>query len=158
MNTLIVYASKHGATEKAAEKLSEKLNGEVDCVNLKKYIPESIDGYERVVLGTSVYAGKLHKEFVDFIGKNEEKIKEKDYAFFVCCGFEEKTETYLRENLSDDIVDGALFVKYFGQEIVWEKMKFYERAALTMVARVKKDVHDIRERDIEEAAGILNEM
>ncbi len=156
MNTLIVYATKHGATERAAKKLSEKLNGNVDCFNLKKNIPESMDGYERVVLGTSVYAGKLHKEFVEFIKKNEEKLKKKEYAFFVCCGFETKAETYLRENFSDEIVDGALFVKYFGQEIVWKKMKLYERAAMIMVAKVKKDVHDIRDKEIEEAAEILD--
>jgi len=156
MNTLIVYASKHGATERAAKKLSEKLSGNVDCFNLKKNIPESLDGYERVVLGTSVYAGKLHKEFVDFIEINEHKLKEKEYAFFVCCGFEEKAEAYLRENISDEFVDKALFVRYFGQEIVWKNMKFYERAALKMVAKVKDDIHDIRERDIEEAADVLN--
>jgi len=158
MNTLIVYASKHGATERAAEKLSDKLNGNVDCVNLKKGIPESMNQYEKVILGTSVYGGKLHKEFVDFIEKNEHELKKKEYAFFVCCGFEAKAETYLRENLADELVDKALFVKYFGQEIVWKKMKFYERAALKMVAKVKNDVHDIRDKDIEEAADFLNEM
>lgn len=158
MNTLVVFASKHGATEKAAEKLSELLEGKVDCVNLKKSIPESIDGYERVVLGTSVYAGKLHKEFVDFVEKNEKKLREKEYAFFVCCGFEEKAEAYLSENLPDGIVEGALFVKYFGQEIVLKRMKLYERAALKMVAKVKEDVHDIREIDIKETADALNGM
>jgi hypothetical protein len=35
MNTLIVYATKYGCTEKCAVILSEKLTGKVDLCNLK---------------------------------------------------------------------------------------------------------------------------
>lgn len=158
MKTLIVCVSKHGATEMAAKKLMEKLDGSVDCVNLKKNQPESIDGYERVIFGTSIYAGKVHKELVSYVAENEEQLLNKKYAFFVCCGFEAKAEIYLRENFSDELIDNAIFVKYFGQETVLSRMKFMERTIFKAVSKSTEDINDIRDKEIDETAEILNGM
>jgi len=156
MKTLIVFASKHGATEMAAKKLADKIDGSVDFINLKKSQPESLQEYERIIFGTSIYAGKVHKELLAYISENKEKLLDKEYAFFVCCGFEAKAETYLRENFSDELIDKALFVKYFGQETVLGKMKFVERTIFKKVAKVSEDIHDIRDKEIEETAKTIN--
>lgn len=156
MNTLILYASKYGTTGKAAEMLSDKISGEVDRINLKKKSLRSLEGYGRVIIGTSVYAGKVHKEIVGFVAAHEAELKEKEIAFFACCASGEKYEDYLKENFPKELLDKALFIRYFGHEEILDQMGFLDRTIFKSVAKIKTDIHDIREDAILEASEILN--
>jgi len=59
MNILIAYATKYGCTEKCAAVLSEKLTGKVDLCNLKGGRASDLTQYEKVIIGGSIYMGKI---------------------------------------------------------------------------------------------------
>jgi len=59
MKTAVVFASSHGTTEKAAEMLKEKLQGEVELIDLKKNSNPDIEGYDAVIIGGSIHAGSF---------------------------------------------------------------------------------------------------
>ena len=62
MKTLVVYASKHGATKVGAERIAKGLEGEVQLVSIKDKGDIILDNYEKVILGTPIYAGMINKD------------------------------------------------------------------------------------------------
>jgi menaquinone-dependent protoporphyrinogen oxidase len=57
MNTLIVYASKYGCTEKCSELLSKELIGKADIINSKKVSDIDILKYDKAIIGGFIYIG-----------------------------------------------------------------------------------------------------
>jgi len=77
---LVMYFSKHGSTKKYAEWIAAELNGEVyDIKNIKHRI---VEGYDTIILGTALYAGKI--EGINIIINNYEKIKHKKIVIYTC--------------------------------------------------------------------------
>ena len=62
MSTLIVYASKYGCTEKCVKLMSKKLNDKVDLINLKNINDIDLSKYDKVIIGGSIYIGRIQKE------------------------------------------------------------------------------------------------
>ncbi|MEL7498648.1 MAG: menaquinone-dependent protoporphyrinogen IX dehydrogenase [Planctomycetota bacterium] len=86
MKTLIVYYSKYGQTEKIAKRIATVLeqHGEqvqiVDA-NQQKSV-DSIDGFERVLIGSPIYSGSHSRQVKKFISRFKSKLSEKQTAFF----------------------------------------------------------------------------
>jgi menaquinone-dependent protoporphyrinogen oxidase len=76
MNTLIVYATKYGCAEKCAMELSKEFDGNVEVINLKENKRIDLVEYENVIIGGSVYIGKIQKEVADFINQNLKELIE----------------------------------------------------------------------------------
>jgi len=71
MSTLVVYASKHGATQGIAERIAAKL-GEAGQEAEARPV-EAVDdlaSYEAFVVGSAVYAGHWQKEASAFVQRN----------------------------------------------------------------------------------------
>ena len=80
METLIVYASRHGSTEKCAYKLKEKIYNSYIC-NLNVDQKISLKNYDRIAVGSSINIGSLQKSVKKFFQKNEEELSGKK---FIC--------------------------------------------------------------------------
>jgi menaquinone-dependent protoporphyrinogen oxidase len=78
MTTLIVYASKHGCTEKCAHKLQERITGEVEMLNLKKPVTFSPEKYDMIIIGGSIHAGKIQKRIKKFCLNHLDVLKKKN--------------------------------------------------------------------------------
>lgn len=104
MNTLIAYATKYGCVEKCALILSEKLTGEVDLYNLKEIKNIDISRYDKVIIGGSIYIGKIQKVVREFSSTKLNQLKEKEVGLFICgMGEGETAKKELKCNLSDYI-------------------------------------------------------
>ena len=71
MSTLVVYASKHGATQGIAERIAAKL-GEAGQEAEARPV-EAVDhliGYDAFVVGSAVYAAHWQKEASAFVRQN----------------------------------------------------------------------------------------
>ena len=106
MKTAVIYASKTGTVKKMAGYIAEKISA--DLYNVKEGVTD-IGQYERVVLGSGVYAGKLSKHMVKFIESND--LASKKVELFVCCRFTgEKAEEQLNKITSKfPVVSSATF-------------------------------------------------
>jgi menaquinone-dependent protoporphyrinogen IX oxidase len=91
-NTILVYATRWGATTETAKEiikvLNEKYNIEVDLVNLKdkKTKKPDITPYENVILGVSVARFQWAKEGKNFLKKNKNLLIGKKLFVFVSSG------------------------------------------------------------------------
>ena len=166
MKTLIVYGSKHGATEKCSKVLKDKLDGEVVIVNIKKDVIPDMNSFDNIVIGGSIYAGRIQKEIREFCFKNESILKDKKIGLFVCCISEgEKAISQLNDSLPSALMCMATTKEHFGGGFTFSKMNFFEKFIIKMVSKkqnnavkvnINKDVLNIHEENINKFAGLMN--
>lgn len=135
MRTLVVYATKHGTAKKCAEILKEKASGTVDIADAKDR--PDISGYDKVILGASVYIGKIRKHMVSFCRRNREVLLEKRIGLYICSGdHSEKGLEYLKM-FGDDLYAHATASELFGHQFNWESMNFLERFIMSKTSGEK---------------------
>ena len=114
LKTLVVYFSLTGSTEFAAKKISEQLNADLCEVLDKKHkkgkliylkggaasvrekltkieVSKSIDGYDFIVVGSPVWAGKISPAIRTFLSLND--LSQKKGAFFITLGGDKPEKT-----------------------------------------------------------------
>ena len=126
MKAAVVYYSMSGNTEDTARKIAEKLSAELIRIEpekeypnkgLKKFIwggKSAVMGetpalqsyrfsgdYDRVIIGTPVWASNIAPPIRTFIRENKDKLRGKSISAFVCCsgGGAEKALVRLKEAL-----------------------------------------------------------
>lgn len=139
---LIVYASKTGVTQEAAQMTAAKLGMTAalyDCRrrtltdaegNMSKQTP-SISNFSAVVLGTAMYMGAPLKACKRFCSDHEKELLSLPVALFTC-GVEtpETDEQYLRSHLSSSLMQHILIYRHLGGEVRPERMNAFERMAM----------------------------
>lgn len=136
MKVLIVYATKYGCSEKCAKLLKEKLDGEVELINISKSSEVDLSKYDKVVIGGPVYMGIMQNKITEFCNANIEILKNKKVALFACSMFGgEKGEENMKKGFPDDLKDTAISMKLFGGELNTVKMKFMDKFITNMVKK-----------------------
>ena len=153
MKSLIVFASKHGFTEKVAHILRDKLLGDprevsgevsgevasgVSIFDLKKHKPSSIKEYDVVIIGGSIYVGKIQAEIAQFCKENLDTLLKKRIGLFISCGLQDKSEEQLKTVFPQELLRNATATGYFGYEFNYSKMKFFERTITKMLTKKKE--------------------
>ena len=134
MKTLIVYASKTGTTERCAEILGQNLK-EATIINLTAIQNEDINKYDKIIIGSPIRMGMIHKKVKEFINKNTEILKNKKVAYFICCGFAENYKQYFEQNVSKELLEKATTYDTFGGELALEKQKGFDKFIVKMVSK-----------------------
>ena len=84
MKCLIVYCSSHGTTEKAVRFLSERLEGEVLAVDLKREKEKfDLSSFDTFIIGGSIHVGNIQRKIKQFIRNNFDTLLEKDVGLFL---------------------------------------------------------------------------
>ncbi|MCX7921893.1 MAG: flavodoxin domain-containing protein [Clostridia bacterium] len=169
MNTLIIFASKHGTTEKCASILSKKLTGKVDLHNLKAGAAPDLTKYDKVIIGGSIYAGRIQKEVSTFCSQNLSLLKDKKLGLFICCMFPNNAETQLNGAFPQELLNSTAAKENFGGEMKFSDMNFGEKFLTKMVSKViaknnpeipqldmKKDTSMIINENIDKFAQLMN--
>lgn len=148
MKTLIIYSGKHGTTARIANMLKEGIDGEVSVCDIAQV--QDIEGYDGIILGSSVYAGQVSKRFKQFTETNLPILKKKKLGLYLCCmkrGDEAKEQ--FNNAFLPELRDCAAVEGFLGGEFDFAKMNFIERFLVKKIAKVKESVSDISETEIE---------
>lgn len=165
MKTLIAYTTKYGCAEKCAEVLKKKLVGEVDLFNLKEVSDLELSQYDKVIIGGSIYAGKVQKDVSEFCSKNTNLLIKKKVGLFICGMLKDKTNEELKNSFPSELIDNAIVKEFFGGEFRFKNMNALERFMVKMVAKgeknlpvidMKKDFSAISEENIVKLAESMN--
>lgn len=133
MKTAIVYATKYGSTEKAAEKIAAKLS---DCTLFDIHaLPESFDEYDCVILGSYVHMGVLQRDIRAFALGQIRMLLQKKLAIFVCCAFPENAQTYFNNNIPPQLLKHAVACAALGGELDRSRLKGMDRLVARMVLK-----------------------
>lgn len=157
MKILIVYSTKHGCTEKCANKLKNRLTGEIELLNLKYSIKIDLNNYETIIIGGSIHVGQIQKKVKQFCRNNLNLMKEKKIGLFICCMEEgEKATNEFKEAFPEELIKHASATGIFGGEFNFEKMNFIERSIVKKIANVDKTVSKIYEENITKFVKQMN--
>ena len=104
MKTLILYATKYGATAEVAQRIADSIGGAV-IHDLKKNNTPNVDEYDCIIIGSSLYAGSFRKEVKTFLSENEENIRDKSVGlFFLGLDTELTPQSYFEKNCSSELL------------------------------------------------------
>lgn len=155
--TVIIYASRHGTTEKIARRIAEKMGDGVSLVALKQSKYPDIQPFETVILGTSIYTGEPRKVMTAFCKKNENSLLEKTVGLFVC-GMHPDSEVRKTETAHaypDALYKHAKTVRFLGGEFLFDRLNFFEKLIVKKVSKATSTVSAI---DKDEVAMFTAEM
>lgn len=124
MDVAILYTTSHGTTKRVAHMISDVLgaSARVVLIDLKKEKDPSLDGYDTVILGTSVHMGKPANAMLRYVTETKHKdvLEGKSIGLFVCCmepdekkcrrQFEHAFPEYLHDRAKASVVAGGEFV------------------------------------------------
>lgn len=157
MKTVIIYASKHGCTEKCSNLLKDKLHGEVKIVDIKKESIPEITLFDNIIIGGSIYMGRIQKEVNSFCLKNISELKKKKLGFFICCmSKNEIAEKQIQTSFPEELLTDAVATQYFGGEFIFKKMNVLERFIIKKISKTNKDTSTLSKENISKFAQLIN--
>ncbi len=159
MKTLIVYGTKYGSVKKCIEVLKQSLQGEVEVCHLKECKVKSIDEYQNIIIGASVYMGRIQKSVRRFITKFLNELLIKRVGLFTCCMAQgEGALNQLKKVYPNELVKKAVVMDYFGGEIIYHKMKPFHRFVVNMVSKAdQKENQDFPKLDENKSASFFRD-
>lgn len=157
MKSIIIYSTKYGSVEKAAKTLKSKMSGEVLLVNVIKETVPSLDEYDNVILGGSIYMGKTQKELTNYISKNLPLLMNKRIGLFICAGLPDPQARAkeLASAFPPELYDHAVCKEILGHEINYEKINFFDKMVMKAVKGDKNSSSQFYEDKIDNFAKAI---
>jgi menaquinone-dependent protoporphyrinogen oxidase len=162
MRVLVTAASRYGATAGIAEAIGRRLEDdrfEVDVVPIEEV--EGVEGYDTVVLGSGVYAGRWLRPARRFVDEHASELASKETWLFSSgpIGDPPKPEGDAAVKLGDLVTKtGAREHRVFAGKLDKSRMTFADRAIVTAVRSPEGDFRDWEEiaEWADEIAAALN--
>lgn len=161
MRTLILFATKYGTADKCAHLLKCQLDGEVTIQPIDA--AESLNGYDTVVIGGSIYMGKLQPTVIQFCRQNQALLLKKKLALYLCCLTRDPSAAFFKKYFPQSLLDHAVEVASFGGEVDFDRLNFLYRMMMKLLMRTKDFEKNYRDPglltdEIEKMAKALNQI
>lgn len=151
--TIVVYQSKYGATQKYAEWIA----GELSCglYERRSVKPADLEPYRTIVYGGGLYAGGVSG--IDLLTKNFEKLRKKNLVLFTC-GLADPTDQTNTDHIGQSLdklltaqMRDKIKVFHLRGAIDYAKLGPVHQAMMAMLYRMmkKKDYGSLRNEDRE---------
>lgn len=135
MKSIIIYATRYGSTAEAARRIKEKLGEDCMLINIMTDKVPALDSYETVVLGGSIYVGRVQKQLTAFLNSNLNQLLEKNIGLFLCAGAPKPEERAkeLQGAFPSRLLEHAAAKDVLGYAFSFEKMRFLDRAVMKKI-------------------------
>ncbi len=143
MNTIVIYASKTGNTERYAKWIAEDLGARAVPVKDVKF--RDLKEHDTIIFGGGIYAERING--LKFIKKNLKKLSGKRIYVFAngfSLGDKESIEKIKEKNLSSEELRNIRFF-YMRGAFYMEKLPLKEKMMMTIVKKAMKDKEDLEE-------------
>jgi Flavodoxin len=156
MKTAIIYASKHGATKEVARTIAHLLpDDEVHCISLRGNKNPDIRPYEKVILGTAIYAGNPISSMKSFCAKNRAELEKKTVGLYICCVLKEKQEEQFGGAFPDYLHRKAKSTAMMGGTINMHELSFFERLVTKNAANITESMSSLDHNMIHSFANAM---
>jgi len=159
LKTLIVYATRYGATKGTAEEIARILKEErmdVRVANAKEEEIPGISEYQLVIVGSGMSMGNWGKEAEDFVKKFQKELESKKFALFISSlkpledrmGKPDQSARTRKIGLDDKILKYNLkpiIIGFFGGVLDYNKMGFLTRKAMEVGYKSQLQKHGFKE-------------
>jgi len=155
MKTLILYATKYGAAREIAERIAKRLDG-AELFDLKQGAAPELTGYDRVVVGSSIYAGSIRKEAKKYLQTHESQLCEKCLGLFLSGIGAEGSEGFFSRNFSQKLQDAAGAKAFLGGIFQPDKVGSMERRIFKAATKSAEYANTISDDKIDAFALALS--
>jgi menaquinone-dependent protoporphyrinogen oxidase len=156
LKTLILYATKYGAAGEIARRIAEKTDGAA-LHDLKKDDVPNLAEYDCVIVGSSVYAGRIRKEAKVFLSHNSEALRSKRFGLFISGMDTDNEKDVLAAAYSKELVQSAKTASLLGGIFDPDKAGFFERLIMRIVTKKSEYINTIDDEKIAEFVKALTE-
>ena len=140
MKILIIYGTKTGTTQICAGRIREALvPEEIEMVDIRRFRRTELAPYDAVIVGTSVYMGKIHSKIKGFLNRYSAELRQKKLHLFVC-GLAQGDEgaAQLKKQMSEELVRHAIQVKHLGCGVNYTRLNPLYRAIMKKIVATEK--------------------
>ncbi|MGB7595383.1 MAG: flavodoxin domain-containing protein, partial [Erysipelotrichaceae bacterium] len=116
MKTLILYSTTYGYAEEIAKLIANRIP-ETTLQNIQKNKNVDLTLYDHVILGGSIYIGKVHKDLASFAAAHESELLTKKLGLYICCLFGDKYMEELKANFPLSLIEHAYASENFGGKL-----------------------------------------
>jgi len=155
MKTLIIFATKRGATREIAERIAARIEGAA-IHDLKKDGSPPVDSYDCVIIGSSLYAGAIRKEAKAFMAKSANTLQGKKVGLFLCGMEASGAQGFFDANFPKEILQMAKTTGFLGGIFDPQKASAFERLVIKIVTKKSVYVNTIDDAKIEQFATAMN--
>lgn len=140
---LISYGTTDGHTAKIAEYIADVISErghQADAVNIKHPADRLVNGYDAVIVGGSVHAGKHENYVLNFVRKNLDALQQVPSALFsVSMAAVDDVESAVRqvEKFEDEAGWHPATVAMFGGALLYAQYGFLKRRLMRKIVRDK---------------------
>jgi len=134
MNTLILYATKHGAAREIARRIANRLD-DAEIHDLSQSGIPDLAEFDCVVVGSSVYVGMIRKEAKKYLRQNAESLKSKTLGLYVSCMDEGGKDTYFKSNFVPELLSAAKTTGILGGVFDPQKAGAIERFIIKVIKK-----------------------
>lgn len=150
MRYLIIFSTKYGSVEKAANIIKEKLKGEVSMVNISREKAPDLRSYDTVIIGGSIYIGRIQKVIRKYVKTNLSSLLQKRIGLFICAAEPEPIRTQeLTDAFPVELFKHAVVKDVLGYEYDFNKLSFLDKLILRKIKGVTNSKSNLSENTIE---------
>jgi len=155
MKTAVLYTTNYGTTAKCAEALAQKIGEGSQAIALKENPNPDLSGFQAIVLGGSVYVGKIQPEMDKFIKARSTELLTKPLVLFLCAMQENEMENQLRNAFPEELRNHALQTAWVGGAYYLKKMGWLQRTMIKTIAKVEEEQEAIQWQVLDQLADLL---
>ena len=154
MKTLILYATKYGATREIAERISKHMDSAV-LHDLKQADVPALANFDCVIIGSPLYAGSIRKEVKAFLAQHADQLRGKTLGLFLSGMAPADEQKYFADNFPPEILQAASATSLLGG--IFDPQKAGALARLIMKAATKQSGYQdtISDEHIEQFAAAM---
>ncbi len=147
---LIAYSGKYGTTERIAGILNVKLNGRARLTNIKRSGGHNLKAYDIIIIGSSIYRGKISKFLKNWLATNEEILLQKEIGLYLSClETGDKANEQFLEAYPESLRNHAFVSGILGFEIILRKLNLFDRFFIGQIRNIKKTTTRLNTTEID---------
>ena len=123
--------------------------------NLAKDETANLEDYDCIVVGGSIYAGRIHPKVARFCARNLDVLLQKKLGLFICCADLARVDEQMAGAFDERLREHAAVVEHFGYEYNFAKMNLLIRTIIRLIAKIHTSQSHIAEDNIERFAEAL---
>lgn len=151
MKTAIIYASKHGTTEKVAGIIRDGLSEQdVQLISLNNHQHPELSQFDTIVVGGSIHEGRLSGKVKDFMKEHTVTLLQKRLALYMCGSNEKELQKEFETEFPELLRNHAISKQLVGGEFIFENMNFFEALITRKIAKVTTSVSKLKHDAIEQ--------
>ena len=155
MKILIIYSTYGGTTLECAELLKKQLEEHhtVELLDGRKNELPLPDGYDALIIGSSIRMGRMNKKLKKYITENREALDKMPFGIYFCCGYTKQFQEYVDIQFPKNY-EPSLGFHLLGGEMKPEKYSGFDKFIMKMMRNAIKtqdfetdenDLHDLPE-------------